>query len=74
MEENDVKKTLGETRLEFKVEKDEKFFIQNQTRRKKYSSKSNALYFFSIQNMTNCKTFKSKSDALYFFILKFDIL
>ena len=31
MEEIDVKSTCGATKLEFKIEKDEKFLIQNLT-------------------------------------------
>ena len=42
MEENDVKSTCGGTRLEFKIEKDEKFLIENLTR-KIFHSKSDAL-------------------------------
>ena len=57
MEENDVKITCAGPRLEFKIEK---FFIQNLTRRKKFISKSVALYFFSIQNLTRCIFFQFK--------------
>ena len=39
MEENDVKSTCGGTRLEYKTERDEKFSIQNVTR-KIFCSKS----------------------------------
>ena len=41
--------------------------FQNLTCRKIFSSKSNALYFFSKKNLPRCNDFKSKSDALYLF-------
>ena len=34
VDENDVKSTCDGTRLEFKIKQDEKFLIQNLTRRK----------------------------------------
>ena len=73
------------TRLDFKIDKHEKklvkilhvviLFIQNLTRRKKFISKSDALYFFlfkiwclvfflSFQNLTHIKNFNSKSGFL----------
>ena len=43
MEENDVKSTCGGTRLEFKIEKDERILTENLTRCKIFHSKSDAL-------------------------------
>ena len=46
MEEDDVKRTCGGTRLEFKIEF---FFTENMTRPKSLISKSVALYFFQFK-------------------------
>ena len=43
MEENNVKRTRGGTRLEFVVKKFEKFLIENLTGRKKFISNSDTL-------------------------------
>ena len=51
-----MKRTCGGTRLESRIEKDEKCFIQNLTRRKNF-----------FQNLTRCIFFKSKPDASCFF-------
>ena len=68
MEENDVKKTCGGTRLDIKVEKDEKKLKSN--------SLQNFLFriwrvvkFFN-QNLTRCRKVDLKSDETKFFFSK----
>ena len=84
MEENDVKSTCGDCKLEFNIEKDEKLLIWNLTRCKNFYSKSDQkkkiyfkiwrVIFFSIQNLTRCEIFELNFDAMYFFISKSDTL
>ena len=59
MVENDVKSTSGETRLQLKIENDERFLIQNLTRRKKIYFKNQRVALFQNQKLTRCKFFNS---------------
>ena len=56
MEENDVKGTCGGTRLDFKIEKGEKFQFQNLTRCKFFIQNLRVVKFLN-QNVTRCKNF-----------------
>ena len=73
MEENSVKSTCGGANLEFKVKKDGKLSIQNLTRFKSFTSKSDktktfwfkvSRVFFLIQNLKRCIFFNCKSDKM----------
>ena len=72
-----MKITCVWTRLEIKIEEDEKFLIQKLKRQKYFSSESDTVENFhfinrpdkklTIQNLTHRKSFDSTFDTLYFF-------
>ena len=72
MEENDVKSICLGTRLEFKMEKDEKIFTLKSDRLLSFYFKSRQDEKSLFQNLTRYTFFKPKSDALCFLNSKSD--
>ena len=67
MEENIVKNTCGGTRLEFRIEKYEKFLIENGTRCQIHYWKSDKTKKKLFQNLTRCIFFSGQNVTRCFF-------